>query len=159
MEDRPDEEDVVDVRAVAVRVVGDDHVARLEALGPVLLDRVAHRLGHRAGEEQDAGAHRRRRLAALGRAGDRRGEVVEVAQDRAERGRQQAAAHVLDDVAEADREHRRGEAVAAVARCELGVVGEVAEHASCALDRRARRWRRRSRPGRGARRSSRGPRG
>ena len=34
VEDRPDEQQVVDVRARPVRVVGDDHVARLEAVGP-----------------------------------------------------------------------------------------------------------------------------
>ena len=81
------------------------------------------------GEEHDAVAHRRRRPARVRRAGDRRGEVVEVAQDRRERGGQEPRAHVLDDVAEAVREHGRGEAVAAVAGGELGVA-EVADRGS-----------------------------
>ena len=47
VEDGSHEEEVVDVGAAAVRVVGDDHVTRLEALDAVLLDRVSHGLGHR----------------------------------------------------------------------------------------------------------------
>ena len=127
------EEHVVDVRAGPVGVVGDDDVAGLQALGPVLLDRVAHRVGHRAGEEHDAVAHRRRRVVRRRRAGDRAGEVVEVAQDRRERRRQQTAAHVLDDVVEAVGQHGRGEAVAAVA---LGELRRRRGRGSCApLDR------------------------
>src|SRR4029450_1346855 len=56
----------------------------------------------------------------------RGGEVVEVAKDRGEGGRQQAAAHVLHDVAVAVAEHGRREAVAAVALLEL-VLAEIAD--------------------------------
>lgn len=126
VEDGPTEEEVVDVRAGAVGIVRDDHVARLEAVDAVLLDRVADGVGHRPGEEHDRRAHRRGRIARPGRARDRRGEVVEVAQDRRERGRQELPAHVLDEVAEAVGEHRGGETVAAVARGEF-LVAEVAD--------------------------------
>ena len=133
MEHGAHEQHVVDVGAGPVGIVGDDDVAGLQALGPVLLDRVAHRVGHRAGEEHDAVAHRRRRVVRRRRPGDRAGEVVEVAQDRRERRRQQAAAHVLDDVVEAVGQHGGGEAVAAVALGELRVV-EVADHARCSIE-------------------------
>src|SRR5262249_11343902 len=72
-------------------------------------------VGHRSGEEDDRGAHRRRVVPVAGRTGHGGGEVVEVAQDRRERCGQHAAAHVLDDVAEPAREHGGGEPVAAVA--------------------------------------------
>ena len=73
VEDRPHEQEVVDVRAVPVRVVGDDHVARLEALGAVLLDRVPDRVGHRPREEDDA------RCSSRASASLRRGGPVMVA--------------------------------------------------------------------------------
>src|SRR5581483_55937 len=126
VEDRPDEEQVVHVRAAAVGIVRDDDVAGLEPLRAVLLDRGPNGLGHHASEEEDAVAHRRRRIVQLGRTGDRRGEVVEVAQDRREGGGEEPRAHVLDDVAEPVREHGRREAIAAVALGELALA-EVAQ--------------------------------
>jgi hypothetical protein len=125
-EDRPDEQQVVDVRPGPVGIVGDDHVAALQPVDPVLLDRDPDRLGHRAREEDDRVAHRRGRVAGARRPRHRGGEVVEVPQDRRERGREQLAAHVLDDVAEAVAQHRRGETVAAEALLERRLV-EVAD--------------------------------
>ena len=82
-------EDVVvgQVAAAVVRIVGDQHVAVVEAVRPEELDREAHRQRRRQHELRDADGERRELPAAVE---DRRVALVRLVQDR-RRGRQ---AHV-----------------------------------------------------------------
>src|SRR5580698_9351527 len=122
VEYRPYEQHVVDMRAGAVRIVGDDDVPGLEPGAVVFLDGVADRFGHGAGKGQLGFADHRGRIADLGRTGQGCRKVVKVLQHRREGAGEQPLADVIEEVAEAVAEHRGVEAAAAIGRGKGGLI-------------------------------------
>ena len=135
-EHRPDEAQIVDVRADAVGIVADQHVAGFQVLRPVLFDGVAHGVRHRADEHHQARADGRHRVVEIRRAGHGDREVVPVADDRRERVEHEPRAHVLHGIAQPVAEHGGGEAIAMVGVAERLFVEIAQAVATAAAGRR-----------------------
>src|SRR5258708_8428249 len=119
VENWPHKAHVIHVRPDTIRIVTNENIARLQVARSVLLNHIAHRVGHRAKEECQAIANGWHGIVVLRRAGNGGCEIVPITQDDGKRIGQQPTRHMLHDVAKPVGKHRGCKFITLVARAEI----------------------------------------